>query len=462
MNVNASFSSSVLNIIRMIRCLGSAEKMTSSQIVEIQQDRFSRQLRHVLRYSEFYRNFYRKAGIDIERPELIQLKDLPVIDKDLMMDHFDEFVCNKQLKKSKLEDFIKDPNSVDKKYKDEFKVIHTSGSSGRIGIFVYGANDWAIAEAAVYSRISKNKLHFIGKAKHAFIGVTDGHYAGISLAKSGPKWLFDFLPVDMNQPLHPSLVRLNDFQPECLSGYSSGVYLLALEQLKGNLKIHPTRILCSADPLTSEMRETIRNAFGIMPYNYYAASESLCMGIQCDRFNGIHLFDDLHIFEIIKENGEEAKPGEPGNLVMTNLYNKTQPLIRYRMNDNLIPSENSCECGWPFRSVESIAGREEEFLFFKDPVGNRQFIHPIVFVEFFAPGLEKFQIIQTEPNMLILNAIIKGNKEEAIQAIEKRMDTILHQKELYDFVHYKINVVNDIPNDPQTGKFRLIIPYLNS
>ncbi|MBP8964995.1 MAG: hypothetical protein KBG27_06385, partial [Flexilinea sp.] len=153
--------------------------MTSSQIVEIQQNRFSRQLRHVLRYSEFYRNFYRKAGIDIERPELIQLKDLPVIDKDLMMDHFDEFVCNKQLKKSKLEDFIKDPDSVDKKYKDEFKVIHTSGSSGRIGIFVYGANDWAIAEAAVYSRISKNKLHFIGKAKHAFIGVTDGHYAGI-------------------------------------------------------------------------------------------------------------------------------------------------------------------------------------------------------------------------------------------------------------------------------------------
>ncbi|HQP45682.1 MAG TPA: hypothetical protein PKV59_02650, partial [Flexilinea sp.] len=124
--------------------------------------------------------------------------------------------------------------------------------------------------------------------------------------------------------------------------------------------------------------------------------------------------------------------------------------------------ENSCECGWPFRSVESIAGREEEFLFFTDPAGNRQFIHPIVFVEFFAPGLEKFQIIQTEPNMLVLNVIIKGNKEEAIQAIEKRMDTILHQKELYDFVHYKINVVNDIPNDPQTGKFRLIIPYLNS
>jgi phenylacetate-coenzyme A ligase PaaK-like adenylate-forming protein len=72
-------------------------------------------------------------------------------------------------------------------------------------------------------------------------------------------------------------------KPECLSGYSSGVYLLALEQLKGNLKIHPTRILSSADPLTSEMRETIRNAFGIMPYNYYAASDLLMHGIQCDR-----------------------------------------------------------------------------------------------------------------------------------------------------------------------------------
>ncbi len=200
-------------------------------------------------------------------------------------------------------------------------------------------------------------------------------------------------------------------------------------------------------------------AFGVKPTNFYAATESIVMAAECDFHEGLHMFNDWHIFEVIKPNGEPAGRGEAGNLVLTTLYNDTQPLIRYRTGDNLILEEKKCPCGWPFPLIRTISGRKEEFLIFIDPAGNKQFLHPIVFVEFIAVGLEQLQVIQIEQNKLRLNVIITGDRDTAILNIKKRMDAILTIRKLIHFVRYEINIVNDIPNDPNTGKFRLIIPF---
>ena len=93
-----------------------------------------------------------------------------------------------------------------------------------------------------------------------------------------------------------------------------------------------------------------------------------------------------------------------------------------------------------------------------DPEGTQQFLHPIVFVEFIVVGLEKLQVIQVEQNKLRLNVIIRGERDTIISRIKNRMDVILTTKKLIGFVRYEINVADDIPNDPKTGKFRLIVP----
>lgn len=89
----------------------------------------------------------------------VRLTDLPIIDKQIMMDHFDQLVCDRELRKADLERFVSDPATAGKKYKGRFEVIHTSGSSGRIGIFVYGANDWTLQRALAFSRISNTQIH---------------------------------------------------------------------------------------------------------------------------------------------------------------------------------------------------------------------------------------------------------------------------------------------------------------
>ncbi len=459
MSVNNKYKLSLINIILKIHQMKKSEALSLEQIKSLQHKRFVKLLKHVVKHSEFYKKYYQEHGVNIKKLDQIAIEDLPIIDKKIMMENFDQLVCDNNIKKNEIEKFVSDRGMLDRKYKGIYEVIHTSGSSGRIGFFVYGPNDWSILKALVFTRISKNKLHIFKKTKHAFIGAIDGHYAGISLAKDAPKILFDFLPIDINRPMQESITDMNLFMPDSLSGYSSGVYLLALEQLKGNLKIRPERILCSADLLTDSVVGVIHKAFGVKPIDFYAATESIGMAAQCDLHQGLHMFNDWHIFEVIKQNGEPADRGESGNLIITNLYNYTQPLIRYRMDDEVIIERNQCSCGWSFPLFSRIAGREEEFLIFEDSDGNIEFIHPIVFVEFVVAGLEKFQVVQVTRNNLRLNVVIHGDRDSVISGIRNRMDEILKKKKLIDFVGYEINVVDDIPNDSRTGKYKLIIPY---
>lgn len=449
-----SFFSLMIRMIQMKR----AEAHSPEQLVALQQKRLSRLLKHVVGRSEFYRKYYREHGVDLDRLDEIRIEDLPVIDKQIMMNNFDQFVCDKNLKRSELEKFVSDPAFKDKKYKGRYEVTHTSGSSGQIGIFVYGARDWTTVKAMVFTRVSGMRSTFLRRNRYAFVAVIDGHYGGISLARSGPKAIVDFLPLDITRPINELVAVLNDFQPDILSGYASGVYLLALEQINGNLKIKPEKVMCSADPLTQPMAKLIRQAFGVEPFNIYAATESVGMATECACHQGFHLFNDWHIFEVVDKNGEPAGANTFGNLIMTNLYNYTQPVIRYRMDDSIILDDKACSCGWPFPLMKTIEGRVEQYLMFEQPNGIIKRLHPIIFVEFIVPGLEKLQVVQTDKNKLQLNVILKADQEETLSNIKGRMDAILKMNQLQDTLEYTIKVLQDIPNNARTGKFKLIVP----
>jgi phenylacetate-coenzyme A ligase PaaK-like adenylate-forming protein len=330
---------------------------------------------------------------------------------------------------------------------NKYRVIHTAGSTGKVGIFVYGPNDWAILMAMVINRVTKMKINLFKKTRLAYIGAMGGHYAGISLASSAPKFLFDFVAIDINSPLEDIIKKVNKFKPRTLSGYSSSAYLLAQEQLKGNMNIHPEKILCSGDPLSPHMQEKIVEAFGVEPTNYYASSESICMASHCDKHKYLHLFDDWHVFDFDKEN-----------LIMTTLYNYTQPLIRYEMNDTIALEEKSCDCGWSFPIIKTIAGRSEEFLWFDKKDGTRDFLHPLVLVEFFVEGLDQFQFIQKAKNKLDLHIVVHGDKDKVKEAAKKHINEILKSKDLQDDVKIDVEVVNNIKNDEKTGRFKLIVP----
>jgi len=452
------YQKSDINVLLKMLAFKKTERLSVEQVQNLQTKRFKKLLKYVLQYSRFYQRYYREHGITIGNSENISITDLPPISKQMMMDHYDDLVCDRFLNRKNLERFLSSSKDPREKYHNTYTVIHTSGSCGAISLFVYGPEDWAVIKALVVARVIKPVPHFYRRLRVSFIGATDGHYAGVSLASEVPRLYGRFLPLSINSPLETIDQKGNAFFPDVLSGYSSGIHLLSQEQLKGNLTIRPERIICTSDPLTPEMRSSIRQAFGKEPVNFYAGSESLTMAVQCDRHENLHLFTDWHIFEAVDDDLRPVAAGTPGNLLLTNLYNYTQPLIRYQMHDEIIMNPRRCVCGSPFPTIRNLAGRQEEFLWFDTADGKRDYLHPIVLVELFVAGLKKFQVIQTQRNEMLMKVIVDGNQAAVLAAIRQRMQEIFCGKKLDSSVKLNLEVVQDIPNDPKTGKYKLIIP----
>ncbi len=445
----------ILNLLQAVRAVRKAESLDARQIQQLQKQRFRNLLRHTLRNSRFYRKYYNEHGIFERDVDAVQLEDLPVIDKNLMMENYDDFVADSALKQSDLEQFIQDSPTTRTKYKDDYVVLHTSGSSGTIGLFVYGPREWAISKA-LSLRITGVNINYLRKKRIAFIGATDGHFATVTAFQDLPRLIFNLLPLSISDPLERICGQIDQFQPDALTGYASGVNLLAQEQIAGRINIAPKELWCTGDLLTPVMRTRIKKAFGVNPVNVYGSTETMAVSAECGDRHQLHFFEDWFSLQVVDD---DLKPASSGRAIITNLYNYTQPLIRYQMDDVLVLSNKPCQCDWPFPVIETIAGRHEEFLWFTKTNGTTEFIHPIVLAEFFVPGLEKFQFTQTSPNTLVLKAIVRDERSNIVVAIRKKMHEILLEKSLVEHVRFDIELVDEIRSNPKTGKFKLIIPF---
>jgi phenylacetate-coenzyme A ligase PaaK-like adenylate-forming protein len=145
---------------------------------------------------------------------------------------------------------------------------------------------------------------------------------------------------------------------------------------------------------------------------------------------------------------------------VTNLFNRTLPLIRYRMEDILKP-QPSPDTGATCRTIEDLVGRMEQAPVFLNRRGEEDFISPFIFIEFQAKNLRRFRIVIESMTSFRFLAVLEAGltfaeREAAIHEIEAGLMDILHQKEM-DNVTFRIEATDDLPVDPRTGKFKLIV-----
>jgi phenylacetate-CoA ligase len=261
----------------------------------------------------------------------------------------------------------------------------------------------------------------------------------------GLKKLFNkYLILDIKKPLENQIKKLNKFQPEVLSGYFSSLKLLAEQQENKKLNIYPKIILNAAEGVNQKDKKYIEKIFKSQLINLYGTAECCFLGIGKKEFGGIALFEDFALIEIKKDY-----------ILLTNFFNKTQPIIRYKIDDYLKINKN-VDNKLPFTVVEEIIGRDELVIWFKNNKGKMDFIHPIVFVEFYVKDLEKFQIIIKDEKSFDFLAVIKEkNKTEVVKKIREKIDNILLLKN-FSNVKYSIQQVDNILID-DSGKFKLII-----
>jgi phenylacetate-CoA ligase len=119
-----------------------------------------------------------------------------------------------------------------------------------------------------------------------------------------------------------------------------------------------------AEPWSLETRARIEDATGINAYDIYGTSEiSGPLFTECHRKNGIHVWGDLFLTEVIDpQTGEQVEDGERGELVFTTLHKFALPLIRYRIGDLTIKDSEPCECGRTHPRIMRILGRTDDML----------------------------------------------------------------------------------------------------
>lgn len=422
------------------------EKLNRTDFERKRQTKFTKLVRYINKQCPFYAQIIRDNNIDIDtcRPE-----DFPVITKSDVMDNFDRIVTCSDIDKAGISEFLSTSQDYAQLYRNKYHVLHTSGSSGEIGYFVFSEEDWTRGCTQLFRAhdVSLRKLKF------AFFGVTTGHFAGISMAAAGEilagRRNYDFKPYDVHTPLDSVIDGLNAYQPDYLIGYTSGLKLLAEQQIKGKLKLTLINVDSAAEPLTLADRQLLESAFQAPVLNFYASTEFLVMGVGKSDYQGLILFEDDLIYELHEDHS-----------CITSLFNYTMPLIRYRMDDVLTPTSGPSPIP-PYRQIEEVIGRMEQAPIFLNQHGMESFIAPSVIIGFYVKHLRQFQfqVVNKVSFHFVINFdknITATEKNEALQQIQDKLKRILHERDL-DNVTFTIEEVDYIPLDRKTGKFKLIV-----
>ena len=145
--------------------------------------------------------------------------------------------------------------------------------------------------------------------------------------------------------------------------------------------IMPRFVFSASEVLTDSTRKLATAAWGRSPYNVYAATETSGIAAECGEHAGMHLFEDLVITEVVDADNQPVPPGEYGaKVLVTVLFSRTVPLIRYEMSDSLqLGGNHHCPCGRPYALITGIQGREQESLTFPTGDGQVRAVQPIVF-----------------------------------------------------------------------------------
>jgi phenylacetate-CoA ligase len=404
--------------LRVARALAERERWPRERLERHQQKRLNALVRYAVEHSPFYRE--RFAGLLDAGP--VELGALPMLDRQTMMERFDELVTDRRLRRDALLSHL-DGLDHDALYLGEHRVMTTSGSSGSKGLFVYDRRAWAEALAqffrfnaiaGVRPRLPRLRIAAIGGGAPTHMSRRGAATLAVGIHR--------LLSLSVTMPLSRLVQELNEFQPDYLNAYPSIAVPLAEEQQAGRLRIAPEVLSTSSELRTPEATDRIVAAFGVRPFDLYATTEGL-WGCSCEQHAGIHLFEDLTIVENVDEEGRPVEPGERGaRLLVTNLFNRAQPLIRFELSDVITIDREPCPCGRTLRRIEVIDGRADDVLHLAGthaPV----VVHPLQFSVVTADrDVREFQVVQDGERLRLRVSLREGAPvEEATQRLRERV-----------------------------------------
>ena len=271
--------------------------------------------------------------------------------------------------------------------------------------------------------------------------------------------LFNMLRMSATLPIGEMVDRLNAFKPEALQAYPSIAAILAQEQADGRLHIAPKVISTSSELRTEDMTKRIRDAWAVEPFNCLGLTETGIAGVDCPAHEGLHIFEDLCIFEVVDEDNRPVAAGQPGKkILVTSLFRRLQPIIRMEVSDLLTVSDERCRCGRTLRRITVMGGRADDVLVLPGARGEAVKIHPIHLRGALTkmPAVVQYQIVQERDGLdcrIVLNrAAVPSQAEDEVAG---SLRSVLAAQGAAA-VHVRVQSVPSIERESGAAKFKLI------
>ncbi|UEL27030.1 phenylacetate--CoA ligase family protein [Pseudarthrobacter sp. L1SW] len=363
--------------------------------------------------------FYRRHHSGLHGAPLAQL---PPVTKADLMGHFDEALTARDLSLAELEQRLRtlaseggDPGLP---WRGRWWAAATAGTAGPRGIFAWSRPEWAQVLAS-YARANDWAGIAAGPTrplKMALVSSRVPTHQSAVVGASLRSGLVPTLRLDVTAPLDETVAALNGFQPRVLVGYASALLPLAAEQLSGRLKISPEAVMSASEVLTPHAAQELEQAWGSAPFDVYAATETAGIASPC-AYRNRHVYEDLLIIEPVDREGVPVPPGTAGaKLLVTVLFSRTLPLIRYELSDSVALGQRGCPCGRSFIRMEDIEGRLEDVLELPGRAGIVS-IHPIVFHHVLDQAAASgWQVVQERSGLRVLIAgLAAGSTPAGIQ-----------------------------------------------
>jgi hypothetical protein len=143
--------------------------------------------------------------------------------------------------------------------------------------------------------------------------------------------------------------------------------------------VSPRILVTYAELRTPEMTRRLQEAFEVRLFDKFGTIEGL-FGSECEHHQGIHLFEGTTLVENVDADGQAVPRGQPGAwLLVTNLYNLVQPLLRLEITDLVTLNPNPCSCGRILARMNTIYGRSDDVLSLCTRDGGQVAVHPLHF-----------------------------------------------------------------------------------
>ncbi len=351
----------------------------------------------------FYREKFLKAGI---KPDDIQslpdIKKLPFLTKDDIRNNFPNKLVSEKFK-------VKDCH-----------YSATTGSTGKSLPFVFSLKTFAYYLATslrVYTLVGYRPWHKIAYIK----------YTRVQTPELGP--FCKTIHIPSIETAEKQIQLLKESRADILTGYASIIIEISKKIRPEDLRnINLRFISVNSEMSTSAQREYISDVFGCPVYDEYSTEETWMIASQC-KANSYHIFSDNVWLEFIDKDGNDVKPGETGEIVITTLKSPAMPFIRYKIGDLGVPGKDLCSCGCGFPVLESFEGRADDSFILPDGsfVSSLKLLNTFtMYIKKYLHLIEEFRMIQKTPDQVEIE-LVKGKDytENHVQELVESLGDIL-------------------------------------